>query len=190
MATTLIATLGALLGALVGAWASQASAKSTAHEASRRFDIERLDLVAGRVADAYAQAREAVEWLSSDHVEDSTLPTFRDELEPQYEEAMEKLVAARRELNRLAVVGHPSIAIAATNAATLLGELGDAWRRGRSWSNHYHSRQADDQTKKRYGDILSKQIGEIDAARDSLLHEHGALEDLRDVTQRVLPGAE
>ena len=138
---TIVATLGTLLGAAVGAWASQAVSRVNVLEASRRHALDRLDLMVCRVAQAYAQARETVEWLSENRLEDSVIEPFKSVLAPEYERLVGVLRTARPELDQLAVIGPSSIACKTSlTLASSLGELDASWSNGRSWADHYHYR--------------------------------------------------
>jgi hypothetical protein len=71
---------------------------------------------------------EAVQWLSTMHVEDSVDPEFAAEYAPKTEHAIGRLRHAREALTRItALTGNDQVSSAASDAAVALNVLDDAW---------------------------------------------------------------
>lgn len=123
----LIGVAVGVLGTLGTTWMVTAGTTRQNKEAQRQV---RQDKVRELAATAYVDAVDAVQWLSSMHVEDSVDPDFAAEYGPKTQRAVTSLAAAQKSLTQVvALGGSADLATVASDTVTALGMLGDSWER-------------------------------------------------------------
>ena len=119
---------GVLLGSaatLAATWMTLRSARAQARDA-RRHDRE--DKVRTLAAEAYPAAIDAIQWLSTMHVEDSVDPQFAGEYLPKTEHAVARARRARELLSQVAALGGaPAFGQVALDTVVALESLDHAW---------------------------------------------------------------
>lgn len=178
-----------VVGTLLTTWMTNSANARQAKEVRR---YEREQWVRELAADACVAAVDAVQWLSTMHVEDSVDPEFALEYEPKTEHAIGRLEQAREAMARVAALGgSEDLVQVAGDTVVALNVLGDAWARTRDYRRRQV--QAEEGGTQASDPFATKRFNEeyarLGAARKALCGSAGAL-PWREIDQgNVLEGS-
>lgn len=164
----LVALGGVIIGALIGALATMVAARRTAESnakiAREDRERERKDRISELIAEGYVAALEAIQWLSTLHVEDSVDPQFEAEYGPKTERAVTKLRAARQSILKAAALGgDPPVPELAAETAVVLNTLDHAWHDCQDYRQEILAGK-----KSVYGGLFDKAYERLKDARERL----------------------
>jgi hypothetical protein len=101
--------------------------------AEQARSAQRADAVRELAAEAYVAAVEAVQWLSSIHVEDAADPKFAEEYLPRTATAMASLQQARKAIAKaVALGGGETMSRITSETSDALTVLADSWEAARA----------------------------------------------------------
>lgn len=104
------------------------TSRSSEKLAAQARSAQRGDAVRELAAEAYVAAVEAIQWLSSMHVEDAADPKFAEEYVPRTATAMASLQTARQAITKaVALGGGESLSRITSETSDALTVLADSW---------------------------------------------------------------
>lgn len=183
-----IGLIGVVIGAtgtLIAARMTTASAERVSREGRRE---EREYTVRNLAAEGYVYAVDAIQWLSTMHVEDSVDPKVAETYVPKTAEAVNKLREARQALMKAAALGGSGdLSRVTSETAVTLNMLDDAWHS----TQHYCVELRKDQSSARMRAIskrlFDRSYQRLISARKALCGFEGDL-SYREIDQgNVLP---
>ena len=176
-----LSLIGVVIGAAISAVVQARGQRSAERSADAHLRFERLKDVRDEAASGYAKAKRSVLWLHWAHLEDSAQGNFSD-FENGYLDAFETCREAEHLLDRVSALSlDQRLASAASAVSSLLSELMDAWRWGRSHASS--GSEAVIAEAKRITAVREALVGEDPNAKDWVeirSQINGALGELRD----------
>lgn len=124
----LLALAGVLIGTASTLLVTSLTLNSNERIAKQARLASRSDRARELIAEGYANAVDALQWLTPMHVEDSVDPQFAEEYVPRTEEAIAKLRTARESVLKVAALGATSrLSGLAHEVAVAMNTVDDAW---------------------------------------------------------------